>query len=442
MNTRRLTAVLALCIAGVAMAADPASADRSKDSPALLQAELAREHRRLDVAETELGLLKVEQSKVEEALRKVNDSKVDASKVRQVLEDFRRSFTALQGAISTNNRVATLANYDVMMKHLRRLRDGDGWMYSLPQWPYAVNGQWANAVMEELYGPESGRARSQDEDPFNGLDIFYRSENLQGVQVYDNIKDSVERAAGAVAALNGDSIVRAFERDHADIVRMWQAVAERAQSGVERGVASAKEAREKINSISTALETRKIEDLHVDARLNFAVLSMIMALGVLFIATRFFHKDIQAIIFEQRTLVEMVGLGFLLLTIIILGTDGKIDESVLGTLLGTVGGYIFGQQAQARRNAAADAQRSQSATTELGTTAGAPAQPVTAAPQPAPAQPVAAGPQPATLQPVTGQAAALLQQAAQQGGNLEQPSVAGATATASEGTRAAPPQEP
>ena len=450
MNTRRLTAVLALCIAGVAMAADPApAADRSKDSPALLQAELEREHRRLEVAETELGLLKVEQGKVAAALRKVNDSKVDASKVRQVLADFQRSFTALQDAINTNNRMAALANYDIMMKHLRRLRDGDGWMYSLPQWPYAVNGQWANAVMEELYGPESGRARSPDEDPFSGLDIFYRSENSQGVQAYENIKDSVERATGVVAALNGDSIVNAFESDHADLVRMWQAVAERAQSGIERRVASAKEARETINSISTALETRKIKDLQVDARLDGAVLYMIIALALLFISTRFFQPNIQAIIFQQRTLVEMVGLGFLLLTIIILGTDGKLDESVLGTLLGTVGGYIFGQQVQSRRNAAAEAQPSM---TEQGTTAGAsaqaPAQPVVAAPQPAapvqaaPVQPVAAAPQPAASQAVTGQAAALLQQAAQQGGHPAQPSQAGAAAPASEGTRAAPPPEP
>lgn len=81
-----------------------------------------------------------------------------------------------------------------------------------------------------------------------------------------------------------------------------------------------------------------------DHKLTFAIYFMVAALIILYVATLFARESIQSTIFENRTLVEMIGMAFLLLTIIILGTGEKMDRSVLGALLGTVGGYIFGQQ--------------------------------------------------------------------------------------------------
>lgn len=92
------------------------------------------------------------------------------------------------------------------------------------------------------------------------------------------------------------------------------------------------------------LEQMIDEKSTTDNKLTYAIYCMVAALVVLYVATLFAHEKIQSAIFEHRTLVEMIGMAFLLLTIIILGTGEKMDRSVLGALLGTVGGYIFGQQ--------------------------------------------------------------------------------------------------
>ena len=54
---------------------------------------------------------------------------------------------------------------------------------------------------------------------------------------------------------------------------------------------------------------------------------------------------------------QVITVAFLLLTVIILGTSGKLAAESLGTLLGTIAGYIFGRklyetQPQAQRESA------------------------------------------------------------------------------------------
>jgi hypothetical protein len=114
--------------------------------------------------------------------------------------------------------------------------------------------------------------------------------------------------------------------------------------------------KESVTRLSDELDTLKSkkelleqvidEKSRTDNKLTYAIYFMVAALIILYVATLFAREKIQTTIFENRTLVEMIGMAFLLLTIIILGTGEKMDRSVLGALLGTVGGYIFGQQSR------------------------------------------------------------------------------------------------
>lgn len=82
----------------------------------------------------------------------------------------------------------------------------------------------------------------------------------------------------------------------------------------------------------------------LDQKLAFAIWFMIGALVILFISLRAFSDELTKAIIENRTLVEVVSMAFMLLTIIILGTGKKIGTETLGTLLGTIAGYIFGRR--------------------------------------------------------------------------------------------------
>lgn len=91
---------------------------------------------------------------------------------------------------------------------------------------------------------------------------------------------------------------------------------------------------DKLSSVSAA----------TDKQLIVAVYMMIGALLVLFLGIRFLSTDIAKLIVENRSLVEVVSMAFLLLTIIILATGEKMPREAIGTLLGSIAGYIFGRK--------------------------------------------------------------------------------------------------
>lgn len=82
----------------------------------------------------------------------------------------------------------------------------------------------------------------------------------------------------------------------------------------------------------------------LDFQLIIAVYMMIFALLALFLGVRFLPQQTADKVIESRSLVEVVSMAFLLLTIIILGTGEKMPKEAIGTLLGSIAGYIFGRK--------------------------------------------------------------------------------------------------
>lgn len=96
--------------------------------------------------------------------------------------------------------------------------------------------------------------------------------------------------------------------------------------------------------INESMRLRTEQKDALDKGLVWAIYGMIFALLLLFIGLRFFPADTAAKLIEHRSLVEIISMAFILLTIIILGTGDKLGKETLGTLLGTIAGYIFGQK--------------------------------------------------------------------------------------------------
>lgn len=89
----------------------------------------------------------------------------------------------------------------------------------------------------------------------------------------------------------------------------------------------------------------------INTLLVYAVYAMVLAIVGLFFLLRLFPPELARSIVVERTMIELLSMGFLLLTVIILGTGKLIGAETLGALLGTIAGYIFGQKQGERRGA-------------------------------------------------------------------------------------------
>jgi hypothetical protein len=383
MNAGRMAALVVwgLMAAAVAAEPEPAKEDLSKLSPGVLQARLNTEQRRLETLEGELTVLRGELQKARTRQAEVKAKQFDTARVSAALSKFQRSFGTVSDA-TAKGLLPSLSAYQSLEQSAYELSRVTASALSddLPR--FISEGQRA-ALMDEVYG----NLRTPELPSWSELQVlaFPASQGTSPDMFQRDMKEVVVASAERVKGLSLAELERLFIQDRAAVAQAWEDIISRAQASIGVREAQVQVATAAIDGISIASDARRFEDIQNDTRMNTAIMFMIGALVSLFIASRFFPPEVQAIIFQQRTLVEMVGMAFLLLTIIILGTNGKIEPAVLGTLLGTVGGYIFGQQVQARRGAGTEAQAPAQAQ---------PAQPVApvqpAQSQPAqPAQPVA-----------------------------------------------------
>ena len=88
------------------------------------------------------------------------------------------------------------------------------------------------------------------------------------------------------------------------------------------------------------------EQAGIDDLLNWAIIAMILAMVALYCSLLTFRKDLADAIIEDRTLLEVLSMGFLMLTVIILGTGRLLSVESLAALLGTIAGYIFGRRVE------------------------------------------------------------------------------------------------
>jgi hypothetical protein len=105
------------------------------------------------------------------------------------------------------------------------------------------------------------------------------------------------------------------------------------------------------SDIAKKLDQQRQDQHSADKMLVYAVYAMIAAIVLLFLSLRLFKDGLATAIVNERTMIELLSMGFLLLTLIILGTGKQLQENTLGTLLGTVAGYIFGRKEGERRGA-------------------------------------------------------------------------------------------
>ncbi|AGC47071.1 hypothetical protein MYSTI_05795 [Myxococcus stipitatus DSM 14675] len=348
------------CLPGLAFAETPAPAgqDSTKVSDSLLRMRMTSELDRKKKAEGELDLLKRELPKAQGSLNQIKTQQLDAAQLPSAIAAFNQDFAKVLEVVkkggtpsSSDYRLIEQRIGDLFTWGLIRAEDFLPRRNLRPETP---------ALLQEIYlevdrsedPPSWGRVR-----PLTFLQSAIR-QSYSGPPTGGRASDdpvkaallSAETLAAEVAPKLFDDLLK---QDKAMAEGIWQALINRVQSASTDRQREMDAAGEAITAIDKELLVREAKKTEVDSNLTLAIYGMVFVLFAIYLATRWFSPEIQTIIFQQRTLVEMIGLAFLLLTIIILGTGQKIDPAVLGTLLGTVGGYIFGQQIQSRRNASA-----------------------------------------------------------------------------------------
>ncbi|QSQ14114.1 hypothetical protein [Myxococcus landrumensis] len=349
-----------LCLSGLAAAETqaPAGQDFSKVSDSLLRMRMTSELDRKKKAEGELDLLKRELPKAQSSLNQIKTQQLDATKLPPAIAAFNQDFAKVLAVVkkggspsSSEYRLIEQRIGDLFTWGLIRVEDFLPRRNLRPETP---------ALLQELY-LEVDRAEDPPSwarvQPLTFLQGTIRQSYSGPPAAGPTSDDPVKAAMLSAEALSAEVAPKLFEdllkQDKAMAEGIWQALINRLQSASADRQREADAATDAITAIDKELLVREAKKTEVDSNLTLAIYGMVFVLFAIYLATRWFSIEIQTIIFQQRTLVEMIGLAFLLLTIIILGTGQKIDPAVLGTLLGTVGGYIFGQQIQSRRNASA-----------------------------------------------------------------------------------------
>ncbi len=88
-----------------------------------------------------------------------------------------------------------------------------------------------------------------------------------------------------------------------------------------------------------------LNQFEINQLLVYAVYGMIASIVALFILLKWYPGSLTELIVEQRVIVEVLSMGFLLVTVIILGSAKLITGEGLAGLLGTIAGYIFAKKA-------------------------------------------------------------------------------------------------
>jgi len=102
---------------------------------------------------------------------------------------------------------------------------------------------------------------------------------------------------------------------------------------------------ENVNNVLKKREEQATNELGLNVKLFWAIFGMMGLLAALFVSLKLFSEKVSTQLIQERTLVESISVAFLVLALIILGTGRILASEALGTLLGTIAGYIFGRKA-------------------------------------------------------------------------------------------------
>lgn len=183
--------------------------------------------------------------------------------------------------------------------------------------------------------------RTQKDKPLFTLydAVSYKNESV----LRSALSDRINSADDYLNFFTNANISATFNEIKAQFLKFISTLSSELKRELDNRQAKNKKLLTELEEINKALEGKRTKQSIIDQGLIFAVYGMIGVLLLMFLSLRLFSSDVALELVKRRALIEVVGMAFMLITIIILGTGNKINTETLGTLLGTIAGYIFGR---------------------------------------------------------------------------------------------------
>lgn len=371
----------------------PLAASQDQDSKGGHQSRFASEHQFRALSEentrinAEIERLRSFRTLLTQARQCLADMKFDEKAASEAFAAARRVFGELKAAPSNTLLSGREGPGQAMNRAMGPLFQAalGSWECMRPlQSEFRQPGQAGDPLLDPIRQTATrSTQREREIDPLTNA--LPRTTSLQRLIPYEGgvKRDSLD--AGLVAAIEKElgtdlaPIAKVFEAEKtAHLGRVDAAVT---QVGSELGARAEKlkqnEAR--LQNLDKALVDKQAAQTALDRGLVWAIYGMILVLAVLFISLKIFPDDLARQVVQDRSMVELVSMAFIMLTIIILGTGGKIEKETIGTILGTITGYVFA------RKMAEDSKPRQPIPTPTPTPTPTPAPKPTPTPSPTPA---------------------------------------------------------
>jgi hypothetical protein len=305
-----------------------------------LRNERTRNQMELRIIEPSLNVISTIKSEIESV-------KIDKTKIQVFLSDIKDSVTKLSELdpevyISRDNPIAR--KYEIAFNNIRNYNRelfSDSFRDLNVLVPDEGNLKDGEIILKRIFRSEARSLdKRQEESP---LDILLNSIPWEGSRKISEFSKSISAAKEYLKTYDPSKIELAFDEFKKRSLSIFEGIYKKVEKEVEYRKDRNKEILAYLENISEQLEKKRQKQTIIDQGLIYAVYGMIGVLLAMFLSLRIFPGDIAIELVKRRSLIEVVGMAFMLITIIILGTGGRIGTETLGTLLGTIAGYIFGR---------------------------------------------------------------------------------------------------
>jgi hypothetical protein len=307
-----------------------------------------------NAVQNQIATLAAEQANIERAQKQVSDATFDRNASAIAIGHLRAAFASLDALPASttlsgmhpviqamiNARGEVWAPFNAIDQVLMRVRPA-------PTAGPLPSSSTPESLVDAIKNAEPADKLNYNEEPL-GMPSLARitfAFPYQGAVAKGTVDQPTWAAARQeLKSISPEGLEARFTRMKQDRVAYLAALVARFKAEIGARNTRLEELSKTLADLDSSLKEQKEQQSVLDTHLVWAVYGMIGALTLLFLSLKFFNSDVAGKVVENRSLVEVMSMAFMLLTIIILGTGNKIGQETLGTLLGTIAGYIFGKK--------------------------------------------------------------------------------------------------
>jgi hypothetical protein len=302
---------------------------------------------------SEIALLTGFAATIDRARQCLDQQKPDEQRLAGAISDLRRIFNELKkanGNVVLSNRTGIWPTLNGAVGNIYQLVTAPLYDCIQPISPqYRQPGQASEPIIDSI---REAAATSREEsmrdplaDKIPNVARFTRIIQFDDTKKRSDLsKDDIQAVEKELQGLTPELLVQSFRADKDTEKKKVEAVATRLKTELDVREAKIKQNGGRLGALDKSLVDRQAAQSALDRGLVWAIYGMIFALAALFLSLKIFPIELARRIIEERSMVELISMAFMLLTIIILGTGDRIGKETIGALLGTIAGYIFGRK--------------------------------------------------------------------------------------------------